>query len=263
MPKLTIYQVDTFTNTIFGGNPAAVCPLQTWLSTDIMQAIATENNLSETAFFVPQSTDNHFAIRWFTPNGEVKLCGHATLATAFVIYEQLQLTQAPLCFNSASGLLHVTKHQQGIQLNFPAINNQAIDITIANKLGLMAEQCFQSAQDYLIVLPSQKQLVAYKPNLITMMTLDLRGVIITAPGNDCDVVSRCFYPKLHVPEDPVTGSAHCQIIPYWAERLQKNSIIAKQLSARDGTLQCEYKNNRVYLAGNAALYMQGTLYLPD
>jgi PhzF family phenazine biosynthesis protein len=262
MKKLTMYQVDAFASDLFKGNPAAVCPLDKWLSDEEMQSIARENNLSETAFFVPEKDGFH--IRWITPNEEVALCGHATLASAYVLFDQLGYSSSEIKFYSQSGELKVRKVENGLLMDFPALTHTAIDsMSDFKQLNLkMPAKAFKSSFDLLFVYESEMDVINAEPDLRAVANLDYRGLILTAPGSKSDVFSRCFYPGCDVPEDPVTGSAHCVLAPYWCERLGKNRIKAIQGGRRQGDLVCEVKGNRVILEGSCHLYLQGTIYLP-
>ncbi|MCO7187776.1 PhzF family phenazine biosynthesis protein [Pseudoalteromonas sp. XMcav2-N-2] len=259
--KLDIYQVDAFASAVFEGNPAAVCPLQSWLSDDLLQKIAEENNLSETAFFVP--AENTFQLRWFTPKGEVDLCGHATLAAAHVLFTNLNFDGQTIQFQTRSGLLSVKKGSQGYSMDFPATLPQPA-VTPENLLiglGISSFECVLAGFDYIVVLSNESEVNAIVPEFEKLAQLDLRGVVVTAPGDSVDFVSRCFYPKLRVNEDPVTGSAHCQLAPYWCERLDKNEVIAQQLSERTGTIRCTLVEGRVILEGNAVDYLRGQIFI--
>ncbi|KTD06515.1 epimerase [Legionella gratiana] len=262
MRHLSIYQIDAFATNLFEGNPAAVCPLTSWLTDQEMQNIALENNLSETAFFIPEG--NGFYIRWFTPNEEVALCGHATLASAYIIFEKLGFKGEEIKFNCLSGELVVRKNGNELMMDFPALPYFPIEnfpelhaLNLKKPLHILKSQF-----DLMFVYEKQQEVEEAEPNLNAIAQLDYRGLILTAPGKNSDVYSRCFYPGCNVPEDPVTGSAHCVIAPYWSEQLQKSRINAVQGGARQGKLQCEVKGERVILYGAAHLYLQGTIYLP-
>ena len=252
------YQVDAFAARPFEGNPAAVCPLETWLDDTTLQAIAGENNLSETAFFVP--TDMGFNLRWFTPVREVDLCGHATLATAHVIFEHLGYTQQVMDFETRSGVLRVEKTGNQLRMNFPASPPGPVDTPelLVRGLGLHPVEV-RAADDYLAVFDSEESVLAIQPDHACLSRLDLRGVIVTAPGSRFDFVSRFFAPKYGIPEDPVTGSAHCILAPYWADRLGKPALRAKQVSRRGGQLHCEVSGDRVFLSGQAVTFLQGEI----
>ncbi len=257
--KLDIYQIDAFTNKVFGGNPAAVCPLEEWLSDELMQAIALENNLSETVFFVNEAEG--LRIRWFTPLAEVKLCGHATVAAAFVLFNLLNYSDEKIVFNSLSGKLFVTRSEDGwITLDFPAIKMTPCSSPKALWEGLGAHpiECYKET-DYLAVFEDEQTILDIQPDFKTLETLDARGLIITAPGKNCDFVSRFFAPTFGIDEDPVTGSAHCALTPYWSKKLTKKSLNAKQLSNRGGILKCSMHTDRVNISGQAVLYLQGQI----
>ena len=259
--KLQIYQVDAFASKVFEGNPAAVCPLNEWLDDEILQKIAEENNLSETAFFV--SSGDEIQLRWFTPLEEVDLCGHATLACAHVLYEHLGYSEAKINFQTKSGKLIVTKTQSGFSMDFPASVpvelNSAIPSALIYALGNVKPKKVLAAFDYIIVLNSEEEVKNLTPELSQWLNIDLRGVVVTAQGNDVDFVSRCFFPKLRVNEDPITGSAHCELAPYWASVLNKNILKARQISIRSGLVYCELVNDRVILTGSAVDYMKGEI----
>lgn len=258
---IPIYTADAFTDKLFGGNPAAICPLDNWLSDDLLQQIAVENNLSETAYLVQQGKD--FQIRWFTPGTEVDLCGHATLAAAHILFNTLGVEGNNIVFHSKSGALTVSKLPNGkLQLDFPA--NPPTPITnipagILEGLGVKDATVFQTSFDYMVVLPSQKIIEALNPDFKTLARVKCRGVIATAKGEAVDFVSRCFYPQSGIDEDPVTGSAHTIMVPYWAAQLGKNKLTAIQISKRKGYLDCELQGNRVLMSGNAVKYLQGTI----
>ncbi len=258
--KIPLYQVDAFTNRVFSGNPAAVCPLQVWLDDQTMQAIAAENNLSETAFFVKQ--DDHYALRWFTPTVEVDLCGHATLATAFVIFNYLEPETQTLRFQTKSGLLIVQRIGDLVAMDFPARKAEPCSIPepLLQALGRQPRHVFRS-RDYLVVFESESVIRTLAPDMDRLCQLDGLGVIVTAKGDHVDFVSRFFAPKVGVPEDPVTGSAHCSLIPYWAEKLGKSKLHAMQVSPRSGELFCEYLGERVTIAGRAVIFFEGYLHL--
>lgn len=262
MKSLSMYQVDAFASSLFEGNPAAVCPLDNWLTDKEMQSIATENNLSETAFFVPD--EDGFYIRWFTPNEEVALCGHATLASAHVIFEKLGFKGDEIKFNCQSGVLIVRKKGNGLIMDFPGLPYHPIELSAElQQLNLKKPQKVLKSQfDLLFVYENENDVRTAVPDLDAVARLDYRGLILTAPGKNTDVYSRCFYPGCNVPEDPVTGSAHCVIAPYWCEQLGKSHIDAMQGGNRQGKLQCEVKNGRVFLYGTSHLYLEGTIYLP-
>lgn len=256
--ELKLYQIDAFTEAVFGGNPAAVCPLESWLPEDTLQAIATENNLSETAFFVPAG--DAFELRWFTPGAEVDLCGHATLATSDVIFRHFRPDATELHFDTKSGRLTVARQDDGLALNFPMFNANPINPTadLGKALGIEPLEVYMD-MDCMAVLGSEADVRSVKPDMGLLEQIDGRGVIVTAPGDTADFVSRFFCPKYAVPEDPVCGSAHCMMTPYWAKRLGKDKLLAHQVSARGGVLHCRWSGDRVTLAGRAVQYLEGTI----
>lgn len=258
--KLQLFQVDAFADQVFEGNPAAVVPLEEWPDNDLMRAIANENNLSETAFFVPGR--DAYALRWFTPEAEVDLCGHATLATAHVLFEHLGFEGEEICFDSRSGRLRVRRCDAGLELDFPAGRRREIGIPsgMEEALGIRPRQAFEG-DDCMVVFGSEREVRALSPDFRALARMPGRGVLATAPGDEVDFVSRCFFPKLRVDEDPVTGSAHCQLTPYWAERLEKGELLARQISARGGTVRCRLDGERVKLAGRAVDFFEGTIRL--
>ena len=256
--KLNIYQVDAFAEKVFEGNPAAVCPLEEWVSDDALQKIAEENNLSETAFFTPE--DHGFKLRWFTPAAEVDLCGHATLAAAHVLYENLGYSGPEILFSTRSGDLIVKKDEKGLCMDFPASMPEVVQTPSSLVAGLGQEPIeVLAAFDYIAVLESEDEIERLNPDFAKWLDLDLRGVVATAPGNEVDFVSRCFFPKLGINEDPVTGSAHCELAPLWGQRLGLKNLRAKQLSKRSGLVECGLVKDRVILAGQAVSYMQGQI----
>ncbi|MEO1516170.1 MAG: PhzF family phenazine biosynthesis protein [Bacteroidota bacterium] len=255
----TMYQVDAFTDQLFGGNPAAVVILKQWLPDALMQKIALENNLSETAFLCQQGYGYH--IRWFTPNSEVDLCGHATLASAHILFEHLNAEQFEIRFESRSGELSVKRESDWYTLDFPTDQIQASPITddvIAVLGGVRPQACFQGKDDCLLILDSQAAVENILPDLVEIRRHDRRGFIVSAPGDEVDFVSRCFYPAYGIDEDPVTGSAHTSMAPYWADQLGKLELTARQLSARGGFLKCRQLGNRTEISGQAVTYMEGT-----
>jgi len=256
--KLKQYQVDAFATRAFQGNPAAVCPLAHWLDDYLLQAIAEENNLSETAFFVP--TAQGFHLRWFTPVKEVELCGHATLAAAHVLFDILGYHKPMITFETLSGDLFVEKRGGKLQMNFPATPPSVCNFPeiLVQGLGVHPIEVL-AADDYVVVFDSELTVSNITPNHALLSQLDLRGVIVTAPGITVDFVSRFFAPKLGVPEDPVTGSAHCALTPYWAKKLGKNVLTAKQISKRGGDIFCELSADRVVLSGSAITFMQAEI----
>jgi len=256
--KLPFYQVDAFTGRLFGGNPAGVCPLDSWLDYDVMQAIAAENNLAETAFFV--AGPDRFHLRWFTPTSEVDLCGHATLATAWVLFEKLGVQSPEVSFDTRSGVLTVKRDGPNLSMDFPSRPGapcESPDAMLAG-LGLESAEVYK-ARDYLVVLESEAAVRAIRPEFAKLMEVDTFGIIVTGPGNESDFVSRFFAPRMGVPEDPVTGSSHCTLIPYWSKRLGKSKLTARQASTRGGELSCEDLGARVTIAGRAVLYLEGSI----
>lgn len=258
---MRMYQIDAFSDHVFGGNPAAVCPLDTWLPDDVMQAIAAENNLAETAFFAPEGED--FRLRWFTPVAEVDLCGHATLASADVLFRILGYTRTAARFHTRSGVLTVECREGLYAMDFPATMPTpcAPEPALVASLGVQPIGTFR-AFDHVVVLESEAAVRALRPDFTRMSTLDLRGVVVTARGDEADYVARCFFPKLGVNEDPVTGSAHCEAAPYWAAQLGRTDLRAAQLSARGGILWCDVRGDRIILRGRAAHYMTAEIALP-
>jgi predicted PhzF superfamily epimerase YddE/YHI9 len=258
--KLPYYEVSAFTTNPFGGNPAGVCPLEAWLPDKTLQGIAANNNLAETAFTVPRGKD--FELRWFTPTIEMDLCGHATLAAAFVLFNERDLRASEVHFHSRSGLLTVTRASDLLTLDFPSRPATACATPEALMRGLVANpREVLKARDYLAVFASEAEVRALKPNFAALKTLDCLGIIATAPGKDCDFVSRFFAPGAGVDEDPVTGSAHCTLIPYWSQRLGKTKLFARQVSIRGGELFCEAVGERVRIGGRSVLYLKGEIYL--
>lgn len=257
--KLAIFQVDAFSNLIFKGNPAAVCPLDEWLSDGMLQNIAAENNLSETAFFVKEKEGFH--IRWFTPITEVSLCGHATLATAAVIFRKLGYKGEILTFKSKSGNLRVIKEADNYILDFPADRAKRIEKNpeILQALNIEPEEWWAGIEDYLLIYQNEGEISSLTPEFEKIRKLTERGIIVSAPGSQTDFVSRFFAPAVGINEDPVTGSAHRTLTPYWAERLKKTALSALQLSKRGGSLKCFDKGERVEISGKAAFYMQGII----
>ncbi len=260
--RIRQYQLDAFTDHVFGGNPAAVCLLKAWLPVDTMQAIAAENNLSETVFCVPDGEG--YALRWFTPRLEIGLAGHPTLAAAWVILNEISPDKSAIRFTSKDGdVLTVVRDGKRLVMDFPAVPAQPTDAAeaISESLGAPPHTVLQ-ARDAMAVYATEAEIRALTPDMTKVAALDAFGVIATAPGDDCDFVSRFFAPKAGVPEDPVTGSAHCTLIPYWAETLGKSKLSAKQISERGGELQCEFLGDRVKLGGTAVPFMAGEITLP-
>jgi PhzF family phenazine biosynthesis protein len=260
MSTHTIYQIDAFTNKLFGGNPAAVVPLESWLDDQLMQKIAAENNLAETVFFVPKNEGYH--IRWFTPELEIDLCGHATLASAFVLYEYLGYSKPQLIFYSKSGELVITPDGDKLQLNFPS--RMPVRVTeypeqLLPGLGITDPLGVYKSRDYVVEVATAKEVLSVNIDIALLNQIDVIGIIVTAPGKDCDFVSRFFAPNCGIPEDPVTGSAHSSLIPFWAEKLDRNKLHAKQISKRGGELWCENRAERVTMSGNCVFYMKGEI----
>jgi PhzF family phenazine biosynthesis protein len=262
-----IYQVDAFANELFRGNPAAVIPLKEWLPDTLLQQIAMENNLSETAYFVPENAG--FSIRWFTPTVEVDLCGHATLAAGHVLFHHLGYAGNRILFHTRhAGDLEVLRDDTPgkLTLNFPDNLPEAVDPAplgiIFEGLGLPSGPIAKGPYDYFIVLETQQQLQQLDPDFVRLAAAPGRGIVVTAPGEESDFVSRCFYPQSGINEDPVTGSAHTMLVPYWSSRLGKRRLSAIQLSARRGILDCELRQGRVYMSGNAQTFLQGAITLP-
>jgi len=254
------YQVDAFASQAFEGNPAAVCPLEKWLEDSVMQSIAEENNLSETAFFVP--AEKGFHLRWFTPFREVDLCGHATLATAHVIFDILGFMNESIVFETRSGELTVQKAGHQLQMDFPANPPKPCPVpdTLIKALGQKPIEVL-AADDYIAVYEGEEVIRSIHPDMFLLSQIDLRCVVITAPGTDFDFVSRCFGPKYGIPEDPVTGSSHCELAPYWAKKLKKKELNARQVSKRGGNVSCELVDDRVLLKGSAISVMESRIIL--
>lgn len=256
--RLPFFHVDAFTSRVFSGNPAGVVPLQAWLDDATLQAIAAENNLSETAFFVGEK--GRYAIRWMTPTTEVDLCGHATLASAFVILSRLETGLEAVEFSSQGGTLRVTREGDLYALDFPARVARAVDLAGALQAALGARpKEVLASRDLMAVYETEGEVRGLKPDLPLLSAYDTFAVLVTAPGKEADFVSRFFAPRQGIPEDPVTGSAHCTLVPYWARRLGKKKLHALQVSARGGELFCEDRGERVSIAGRAVLYLEGTI----
>jgi len=259
MSTISLYQVDAFTDRAFGGNPAAVCPLDEWLPDNLMQSIAMENNLSETAFFVAE--DDGYRLRWFTPTDEVVLCGHATLATAFVLFEKLGYQDDTISFiTQKSGVLKVKRDGEMIVMDFPSLPAQETEapVGLSKAMGGIQPVAFLRARKNMAVLNDEAAVRAVVPDLEYIKRMAGYGLLVTAPGNDTDCVCRYFGPQAGVDEDPVTGSAHCTLVPYWADRLGKNEIHSRQVSERLGDVYCKLNGDRVEMAGHARLVIQGT-----
>lgn len=256
--QIHYYQIDAFASEVFSGNPAGVCPLDEWLDDPLLQSIAAENNLSETAFFV-RETDG-LRIRWFTPAAEVDLCGHATLAAAYVIFNHIQPELSAIEFLSRSGILKVRRDGEFLVLDFPSQPPKECEVPqeILDAIPIAPIEVLAS-EDYFVVLPNESDLAELEPDLDLLKKLGLRGVIFTAPGNEVDFVSRFFAPNYGITEDPVTGSAHCALTPYWSERLGRTALTARQLSKRGGELRCRHLGNRTEISGRAVGFMRGTI----
>lgn len=268
--NLTIYQIDAFTDKVFGGNPAAIIPLDQWLDDSLMQKIAMENNLSETAFFVKNSfpfgggQEGAFHIRWFTPEYEIDLCGHATLASAYIVKNFIEPHLQELNFTTqTAGELKAFISEGVYTLDFPARMPDACEVpeNLLRSLGISNAVEILRSRDYFVVLPNEEAVRNVEPDFALMKKLDTIGVIVTAKGHEADVVSRCFYPGAGIPEDPVTGSAHCNIVPFWSEKLGTTKFVCHQLSARGGVLECELKADRVLMSGSCVLFLEGKIYL--
>lgn len=257
--SLSIYQVDAFTSELFAGNPAAVVPLEEWLTDEQMQNIAAENNLSETAFFVKEG--NSYRLRWFTPVVEVDLCGHATLATAHVLFEELGYSEDEIVFKTRSGLLTVRRKGDRLSMNFPADHMEKVEApgVLFKALGIPKTSEVYKSDDYMVVLNSEEEVAALKPDIRMLSEVEARGIIVTAPGDEVDFVSRFFAPRSGVDEDPVTGSAHTKSTPYWSKKLDKEELKARQISKRGGDLTCRMKGDRVEIEGDAATYLKGEI----
>ena len=254
------YIVDAFTDKLFHGNQAAICILHKWIPDDLMMNIARENNFSETAFAVPEGQLWH--LRWFTPGGEIDLCGHATLACAYVLFEKYIPQVSSITFSTLGGELKVSKNGHLLEMKFPAYDLKPVPITdeMISALGRRPDEAYLG-RDLLCIFNDKEIVKNLSPDQKKLLTLDGQGVHITAPGNNTDCVSRSFFPKLNVAEDPVCGSGHCHIIPYWSKRLHKQELIAYQASQRGGTLYCRMDGKKVYLAGQAVLFSESILYV--
>jgi PhzF family phenazine biosynthesis protein len=262
--KLRLFQLDAFTSKLFSGNPAAVCPLDSWLPDEVMQNIAMENNLAETAFYVNRG--DQFEIRWFTPAVEVDLCGHATLAAAHVLFNFENFKGKEINFFSArSGLLKVSREGDLLTLDFPTDVFSRVELSpeIISCFNIQPIEAFKGKTDYMIIFQNEEDIRNLQPDLIAIGKLKVRGVIVTAKGNQVDFVSRFFAPQSGINEDPVTGSAHTTLTPYWAQKTGKNELTARQLSARMGDLKCTYCNERVKISGQARIYLNGEINIPD
>jgi PhzF family phenazine biosynthesis protein len=259
---MPIYQADAFTDKLFGGNPAAICPLDEWLPDETMQKIAVENNLAETAFFV--KNEKGYKLRWFTPQYEIDLCGHATLASAHILFTQLGFKGDSIHFETVkAGTLTVKKDADKYTMDFPSRPPIPIELPngLAEALGDKKPLKVLRSRDYFLVYKSESDVRDISPDFFALSKMDTVGVIVTAPGDSVDFVSRFFAPAAGIPEDPVTGSSHCNLIPYWAEKLGKTKLHAYQISARKGELWCELKGDRVLMSGKAVTYLKGEIFV--
>lgn len=259
--SIEIFQIDAFTDKVFYGNPAAVCLLSEWLNDELMQAIASENNLSETAFVIEDSQGYH--IRWFTPKGEISLCGHATLAAGFALHEMGKCEEEFVNFSSMSGTLTVRKKGEAYILDLPRLSFSVSNTPdlIASLIDKPTVAIYESELDYLILLADESKVLQAQIDLKTLVKLPKRGLILTAAAEEADFYSRCFYPKHNIFEDPVTGSAHCVLAPFWSERLGKTNLRAIQGSFRKGEVRCEVHETRVSLSGHCKWYLKGHLVI--
>ena len=255
------FEVAAFTNRPFAGNPAAVCFLERFLPDEQMQAIAAENNLAETAFLVPR--EGNFDLRWMTPTVEVDLCGHATLASAHVLFQHRGHSSSPIRFQTKSGELTVDRAGERLVLDFPSLPAKSVEVTDEIRVALGAKPAaLLRGRDYIAIFGSQKEVADIQPDLPRAAALDAQGIVVTGPGDDCDFVSRYFAPAAGIPEDPVTGSTHCTLIPYWSQQLGKSELFARQISPRGGELFCADRGERVSIGGEAVTYVEGKIYLP-
>lgn len=263
MKNIKFYQVDTFTNKLFKGNPAGVCPLDEWIDEEVMQSIAFENNLSETAFYV--KSKEKFEIRWFTPITEVDLCGHATLASAFVEFNIKGNTADKIIFNSKSGDLPVSKDGDLLTLDFPTdkYSKINIDFKLIDLFSVKPLEAYKAGSDIMFLFENEEIIKKMKPSLEKMRQINARGITVTAKGNSSDFVSRFFGPQSGIDEDPVTGSTHTYLTPYWSKILNKKSLKALQLSKRGGVLYCKQNDERILISGNATLYLKGEITIDD
>ena len=258
---MNIYQVDAFNDAVFKGNPAAVCPLEKWISEDLMQAIAEENNLSETVFFV--KNENSFDIKWYTPTCEIDLCGHATLAAAHIIFSELNYKEKLITFNSKSGKLTVTKEADWYTLNFPSEEISAIETPelLTTALNVPVLKSYKGKGKLLVELENEPVIKNLKPAFNLLAQIETNVIIVTSKGDQVDFVSRVFAPNMGINEDPVTGSTHTLLIPFWAKKLHKTKLEAVQCSKRTGYLKCEFLNDRVEMSGQAVTYLKGQLII--
>ena len=261
--KLPLFQVDAFADHIFSGNPAAVVPLHDWLPDETMQNIAMENQLSETAFFVEE--ESGYRLRWFTPVIEVDLCGHATLASAHVLFAEMGHMGESVVFQSRSGPLEVRRSTIGYEMDFPSDRPEASPESksaLSEALGVEVKEALRGREDLVAIVEDQTAVASILPGMRAVSQLDARGVLVTAPGDEVDFVSRCFFPRFGIDEDPVTGSAHTTMGPYWADRLGKSELIARQVSKRGGEVRCRVTDERVALVGHAVTFLRGELEIP-
>lgn len=260
--RIPLFQIDAFTGRLFTGNPAAVCPLEDWLDDRVMQAIAAENNLSETAFFVRRG--GGYRLRWFTPAVEVDLCGHATLASAFVVFHHVDPSSDAVTFESRSGELTVRRDGELLAMDFPARPPAPCEAPagLIDALGREPVKLL-SSRDHMAVFDTEQEVRALRPDIGRLAQVQHHALIVTAPGRDVDFVSRFFAPRAGITEDPVTGSAHCTLAPYWSQRLRKTKLHALQVSARGGELWCEHQGERVIISGRAVKYLEGSICLPN
>jgi len=258
--KIPYFEIAAFTNRPFGGNPAGVCFLEEWLPDAQLQALAAENNLPETAFVIPRG--DRFDLRWMTPSVEVDLCGHATLAAAHVLFYHRAFAASIIRFQSNSGELTVQRDGKRLALDFPSLPAGAVNRgdELADALGATPSEILKG-RDYIAIFASQEEVAEIIPDMQRVAKLDAQGTVVTAPGNDCDFVSRYFAPAAGIPEDPVTGSTHCTLIPYWSQRLGKKELFARQISPRGGELYCRDRGERVSIGGTAVTYVEGTIQL--
>ncbi len=258
--EIPFYQIDAFTSKVFGGNPAAICPLENWLPDETMQAVAAENNLAETGFFV--GNGDAFDLRWFTPEIEVDLCGHATLAAGHLLFNHLAFKSDQINFHTKSGILKVTRNNDLLALNLPSRKPATVETPqqLIDGLGKTPAEVLKS-RDYFAVFENEQEVLSIQPDFDILEQLDCLGIIITSAGQTSDFVSRFFAPKAGIPEDPVTGSAHCSLVPYWSEKLNKTDLHALQLSKRRGELFCQNLGKRVSIAGQSVTFATGTIYL--
>lgn len=263
MTNLDFYQIDTFTDELFKGNPAGVCPLKEWIEKDIMQAIAFENNLSETAFYV--KSGNTFEIRWFTPTTEVNLCGHATLASAYVEFNIKKNQNQKIIFNSKSGELSVTKENDLLSLDFPLDEYSKIDLSLelTEPFKIKPLEAYRAGADIMLVFENETIIEQMNPSLEKIKHIKTRGITVTSKGEFSDFVSRFFGPQSGINEDPVTGSTHTYLTPFWGKKLKKSSMKAIQLSNRGGLLNCKLKGKRVKISGKGVLYLDGKITIPS